>query len=136
MKLIRPFASLANSAIVVALLFVLQSLFVVTPLDDFAPRDGGTQANYSIASQHCGKQDGNQGPTQDHCNHSLCCVLCKSNSGCGNLRYLTTPFDEALEPIAIYGAAHFSLRATPDQLERGPPGWASAWSSRSPPRFS
>lgn len=132
MRSFRPFARLTNSAIVIALLFALQGLFLVAPLGGYTRQDIDAQRGYSTSSRHCDKAPE---PAQNPCKHSPCCVLCKVNGNCDDLRNLARPFSEPLGSAQRSNVTGLSPRA-PEQPVFGPVGWTSAWSSRAPPLFS
>lgn len=96
--------------------------------------EGGVNLKGVIFTPTCvaGAHRSENGPARDDA-HSQCCVLCDA-------RIWTAAFVQLMETAIAFsfplGTVPIVASTADDSNKRPPPGWASSWSSQSPPFFS
>ncbi|QGM45453.1 hypothetical protein [Methylocystis heyeri] len=125
-------ATVAGLLLCVFALTGLRNHLVTSVTGDISGFDRWTVATLAFV-ENCQTHGGQNGPEPQRHDHSQCCVCCVA-SGRDLVLFVALSPEIADER----GSAHtdiFRVHASSDDLNYGPPGWGSAWSSRSSRRF-
>lgn len=130
-----PLPRLAGYAMIVAVLFILQTIASWGDSTDFAHQNAGSGAGDSMVSQYCGASGKSDSPAQQHRKHCDSCILCASSGGRYEApQFIATPSHES--PYRTPISSPHLIRRLVDPPTSDTTGWTSSWSSRAPPLFS